>query len=76
MITEPNQRSDRSGKDSKTSSFAVKSVEATGRHTPESLWESWYTCPSYDSKTKIFSIFRESMDVGHKAMKVKIAAVS
>lgn len=76
VITEPNQRNNRPGKDPKTSSFAVKSVEATGGHTPEGLWESWYTCPNYDSKTKIFSIFRESMDVGHKDMKVKIAAVS
>ena len=75
VITEPNQRDDRPGKDPKKS-FAVKSVEATGGHTPEGLWESWYTCPSYDSKSKIFSIFRESMDAGHKEMKVKIAAVS
>lgn len=75
VITEPNQRDERPGKDPKKS-FAVKSVEATGGHTPEGLWESWYTCPSYDSKSKIFSIFRESMDAGHKEMKVKIAAVS
>ena len=75
VITEPDQRDDRPGKDPKKS-FAVKSVEATGGHTPEGLWESWYTCPSYDSKSKIFSIFRESMDSGHKEMDVKIAAVS
>jgi hypothetical protein len=75
VITEPNQSNDRPGKDPKKS-FAVKSVEATGGHTPEGLWESWYTCPSYDSKAKIFSIFRESMDAGHKDMKVKIAAVT
>jgi hypothetical protein len=72
VITEPNQQ--RPGKDAKT--FAVKSVEATGGHTPQGLWESWYTCPSYDSKTKIFSIFREDMDAGHKNMEVKIAAVN
>ncbi len=75
VITEPNQRDERPGKDPKKS-FAVKSVEATGGHTPEGLWESWYTCPSYDSKSKIFSIFRESMDAGHKEKKFKIAAVS
>lgn len=75
VITEPNQRDERGGKDP-SKSFAVKSVEATGGHTPEGLWESWYTCPRYDSKTKIFSIFRESMDAGRKDMKVKIAAVS
>ena len=75
VITEPNQRSDRPGADPKKS-FAVKSVEATGGHTPEGLWESWYTCPSYNSTTKVFSIFRESMDTGHKNMDVKIAAVT
>lgn len=72
VITEPNQQ--RPGKDAKT--FAVKSVEATGGHTPEGLWESWYTCPSYNSTTKIFSIFREDMDTGHKEMDVRIAAVN
>lgn len=75
VITEPNQRNERPGADP-AKTFAVKSVEATGGHTPEGLWESWYTCRSYDSRTKIFSIFRESMDAGHKTMDVKIAAVS
>ena len=74
VITEPNRRDERPGKDPKKS-FAVRSVEATGGHTPEGLWESWYTCTSYDSKG-IFSIFRESMDAGHQTMNVKIAAVS
>lgn len=74
VITEPNQRSSRAGTDPKRS-FAVKCVEATAGHTPEGLWESWYTCKSYNSTTKVFSIFRESMDPGHKDMDVKIAVV-
>ncbi|HZF31660.1 MAG TPA: hypothetical protein VE907_21260 [Gammaproteobacteria bacterium] len=76
VITEPNGRADRPDKDPKKSSFAVKVVEATGGHTPEGLWESWYTCTGSNSRTKIFSVFRESMDAGHQKMEVKIAAVS
>jgi hypothetical protein len=75
VITQPNERNERGGKDPKKT-FAVMSVEATGGHTPEGLWKSWYTCPSYDSKTKIFSINREDMDAGHKQMRVMIAAVT
>lgn len=76
VITEPNKPTEsRTGADGKKS-FAVWVVEATGGHTPEGLWESWYSCRSYDSKTKVFKIFREGMDPGHQEYSFKIAAVS
>ena len=75
VITEPNRRAERAGADGKKT-FAVWSVEATAGHTPQGLWESWYTCTSYDSKNKVFNMFREGMDAGHKEISVKIAAVS
>jgi hypothetical protein len=75
VITEPNRRQQRPGGDP-AKSFAVWAVEATAGHTPEGLWESWYTCSSYSSATKVFHIVRESMDSGHTTMDVKIAAVN
>jgi hypothetical protein len=74
VITQPGQRQDRPGKGGKIS-FAVRVVESTASHSP-GLWESWYTCVSYDSSTKIFVIDREDMVAARRQIKFMIAAVS
>jgi hypothetical protein len=73
-ITQPGQRQDRAGKGGKMS-FAVRVVESTASHSP-GLWESWYTCVSYDSSTKIFVIDREDMVPARRQIKFMIASVS
>jgi len=74
VITQPNLRDNRPGKDGKMS-FAVRVVESTASHSP-GLWESWYTCVSYDNKTKSFVINREDMAPARREIHFKIAAVS
>jgi hypothetical protein len=71
IITEPNRRNNRVGKDGKPF-FAVWSVESTAGHTP-GLWESWYTCTAVSNK--IFSIDREQMIPGSRYLDFKIAAI-
>ena len=71
MVTEPNRRNNRVGKDGKPF-FAVWSVESTAGHTP-GLWESWYTCTAVSNK--IFSIDREQMIAGSRYLDFKIAAI-
>jgi hypothetical protein len=74
VITEPGRRQDRPGKDGKKS-VAVRVVEATASHAP-GLWESWYTCTSFDSTKKIFVINREDMVPDRRQISFMIAAVS
>jgi len=73
VITQPGQRQERPGKGGKMS-FAVRVVESTASHSP-GLWESWYTCVSYDSGTKIFVMDREDMVPARRQIKFMIAAV-